>query len=242
MSKHSSGILVFLLSCLVVCFAKDVFGVVNKVAETTGKLVNAASGIGIVKELIDLVKVDNKHLVSDIHVNEGYKELRCSFVRNEGTVDERIPNIFDKLLASFIKNTEFSWLEPQVSGFMTQYFEALAFQVMTETGTQGSNFTISYNGKDGMLYIIQVRLSKNPKIAYGIDYNEVILVSKFKPADSYIIITDSKSNLFRSSTSQRYVWLPTDVKSDHFKAIFDLNIDVLKALYNIQPSINDKEN
>jgi hypothetical protein len=77
-------------------------------------------------------------------------------------------------------------------------------------------------------------MRQNPEIENAIDFQKVIVSCDFVPAKSYVIITDSSSDIVSSRSTQRISYIPANIRDDHFASLMNLNSAIVRGIYSDQ--------
>lgn len=182
------------------------------------------------KEVAELFKTEFSQTMSDITPTEGFKTIDNRLSYTSGTISASTTNL-DRLFQITTENAVFKTLNPFIKEQISRAFVELGMQIITRKGSKVHEFIIQYNGNDGVLYLFHISLKRSQELPNAIDYEKFILSSVFKPGDSYVIITESDSNILSSSTTQRIQWIPSNLKDAHIGSILRFNSAILDGLY-----------
>ena len=72
-------------------------------------------------------------------------------------------------------------------------------------------------------------LSQHETIENAFKWSKFLIQSSFKPAPSYVIMTESDCDIFSCSREDKIVYLPVALNDNHIDSIIRMNINMLNA-------------
>jgi hypothetical protein len=191
------------------------------------------------KLLVESLKHSEGNYVSEIMDSDGFRDIDNKMAYSTGSIRSSDDSLI-KLVDSIIKNTVFEQLSLDAKNAIHNTFNELKLQVITSRGSEMKNFGITYNGNDGQIYVLLIKLKKNNEDVNVIDYEKCIILTDFIPAPSTVKRSRLYENMIRSDYEEWYEEVPTGVKNAHFATIMRWNQEIMSGLSNGQNAINNK--
>jgi len=213
---------IYLLICILL------FAIVS-IPITTSEL---ESSVKLAGDITKLLKHEHNLALSDIKQVEGFKFLNNDINYSKGTIRGDAISLIN-LFNFMIKNLNF---DSSTKSKINDAFTELSMQIITNVGNIIRTFNLYYQENGGQINLLHINFKKNNEIENAIDYEKIIIKCDFVLANPYVIITESDSDLFSSTSTQRIEYLPANIKPEHWKHIFNLNAEILN--YNETPQLN----
>lgn len=217
---------------IIICVLSICDAIAPNTGATPGTIPATPDPTSSLMNMLSILKQSQANLVSDIKEPDGFKYITNDMTYVSGTINGSKAGELQKLFGFLIKKTELDKLDPFVKGQIQDYFIETESQLITKKGYNYNTFNMQYNGVDGTVFLIHAKIARSDEIPEGVYYERCLLTSKFKPADSYVIITESDANFFSSSTSQHIVYIPANIRPNHFNSIIALNTGIIQSIFN----------
>ena len=183
------------------------------------------------KNLLDMMKTKDEHYMSNIKHETGFDRLANKLLYTSGTIRSNDDSI-NKLINIMLGGTIFEQFDTETKNTIFRALDELKLQIITDRGTNIKYFGINYNGNDGKMYIFLMALWKSHEIDNAIGYEKCVINTEFTPSKSYVVITNTNENFFRSSTEQHIEYIPTGIKDYHTQSIMQINQQILDSMLN----------
>jgi hypothetical protein len=201
----------------------------DKLAELIGGKSSLADIIGdgsALKNALALTNQVHTMTMSDIKTSEGFtyidnlQEMQYGNIHKTDVI-EQLTDLIDEYLANDITPIQMELLKRSFKKMKRETFHTL---------TGKANFRTLYSNGSGKMNIFMVHFIEDPNHKDCVIWRCGIVKSNFVPAQRYVIITETDSDIFGTTSSQHIEYLPANITTAHLDTIMSLNAGIIDMI------------
>ncbi len=178
-------------------------------------------------EIIKNLKTESSTSIGEVHdAKAGFYEFDTSFEIASGVI---LPKNIDKLMNLWLTNSFFDTIPSLYRSILSDSIKEIALQ-MEETDYMKQKFSIHFQDGRGVIHMMVIMLEYDP-ILRGTRWTKQILIGGFVPSRDWVIVTRTKSNMFKSKTTTEIVYLPPIMSLGHIQSYMEINKQMILSFY-----------
>jgi len=191
------------------------------------------SETAIVKSLIGLLKEKNvaEHTTetTDIKRGDGFKKFSNIIHHSNVSVIS-----ITKEIEHLKNNSIFNGVSKEIKKSIVDALDEINDNIIFKPSFENDMFDLFYTDSNGKMSLARIYIEK---IDEGYRRVLTLIDVDFIPANPYVILTYSDSDIFTKSSIQKIEFLPTTINNEHLDFIFRINGNLL-SLVNQHQQIN----
>jgi hypothetical protein len=208
---------------------------IDKKDEKQNLLEKASDASKNIKNVIDLLQTKHSTMISDMHNIEGFSELHNSlfFMSYYAQTKTEMNGVFEELI-NLDKFSSLTQIQKRELIFSFNIFTSQRIiPNLPEISFHVCNFIITFKNDNGFMNFCVIHIEpKRYEDSVIYKYAICIMNTDFVPAQPYVVITESDSDIFGSSTIQRIKYMPATLKPEHYDTIIELDQKVIKMMFS----------
>ncbi|AYV83388.1 MAG: hypothetical protein Hyperionvirus6_69 [Hyperionvirus sp.] len=193
-------------------------------------LLTAGFANAIVPEIAGLIETiktlssTSQLTTSMVYDQSGFTEISNSLDYSRGEI---LKVNFDMLVRDWLNDPILGTIPEQYKKVLPVAMKEYSYQLVN-TEYEKQKYELSFNNGNGLLFMFHILLSPSNAGDHALRYEKHVLVSKFKAAAPYVLITESDCDLLGCDLTTNFVYTEAKINDAHIKTILDMNMRMLQ--------------
>ena len=218
---------------IILCLSNHVYCEDKDEPEIEDKLQAAAiaSGnpeIAVAIEVLKALKTTSETKISERYDQFGFTSINNVMEHSRGAVWTHNLN---ELIKLWLNDGGFNSISDSNKNILAKAIAEYSLLIQDEQYRK-QRFDLSFNDGVGKLFMMILTLEPHPTKPNAIKWEKLVLESHFKPAPSYVIITESDCDILSCDRTDKIVYMPVTVSDVHIHALLNMNLAILNEFNN----------
>lgn len=179
-------------------------------------------------KVIEAFKSETSTTISDKKDQHGFLDIHNNYDYGYGSV---LISRFDELVNFWLEDDMYSFLTEKQKKILTRSFKEYTIQISQDPYYK-QKYELSFSDGKGSIFLMIISIMPHPTNNAAVKWEKYLLKSKFVPAPSYVIVTESDCNILSCDRTDKIVYLPTALNTAHIQDIVAMNVNMLIGFSN----------